>query len=142
MKEPTWTRTTRIDADQVQVVEVDGCLAVDAGAGRPERDLSGLRADQPPVFVVGLVGQRVADLLQVEAAQVQHQARIDRSSSCSTGGANARFAADECDGPELTSARFWLGAPGRTVRKVANHRAYQIAVLAAVFRIDVTRVLS
>src|SRR5450755_5046704 len=25
-----------IDADQVQVVEIDGCLAVDAGAGRPE----------------------------------------------------------------------------------------------------------
>jgi hypothetical protein len=65
-----------IDTDQVQLVEVDRCLAVDAGVGCPERDLSGLRVDQPPVFVVGLVGQRVADLLQVEAAQVQHHARI------------------------------------------------------------------
>ncbi len=50
--------------------EVDRCLAVDAGVGCPERDLSGLRVDQPPVFVVGLVGQRVADLLQIQAAQV------------------------------------------------------------------------
>ena len=33
------------------------------------------------LFVVGLVGQCVADLLQVEAAQVQHPARIDPSSS-------------------------------------------------------------
>jgi hypothetical protein len=62
---------------RVQFVEVDWCLAVDAGVGCPERDFAGLRVDQPPVFVVSLVGQRVADLLQVEAAQVQHQARID-----------------------------------------------------------------
>jgi hypothetical protein len=65
-----------IDTDQVQFVEVDRRLAVDAGVGGPERDLSGVRADQPPVFLVGLVAQRVADLLQVEAAQVQHHARI------------------------------------------------------------------
>jgi hypothetical protein len=65
--DPRWQR---IDADQVQIVEIDGCLAVDAGVGRPERDLSGLRVDQPPVLVAGLAGQRVADLLQVEAAQV------------------------------------------------------------------------
>jgi len=68
-----------IDADQVQFVEVDRCLAVDAGAGGPERHLSSLRVDQPPVFVVGLVGQRVADLFKVEAAQIQHQARIEPS---------------------------------------------------------------
>ena len=55
--------------------------------------IAGLRVDQPPVFVAGLVSQRVADLLKVQAAQVQHQARIDRSSGCSTGGANARFVA-------------------------------------------------
>ena len=41
----------------------------------------------------GLVGQRVADLLQVEAAQVQHQARIDRSSNCSAEESNTQFAA-------------------------------------------------
>ncbi len=81
----------RVDADQVQVVEIDGCLAVDAGVGRPERDLAGLRVDQPPVLVAVLVGQRVADLLQVETAQIQHQARIDRSSSCSAEQSNARL---------------------------------------------------
>src|SRR5262249_8471524 len=39
--DPGWQR---IDADQIQFVEVDWCLAVDAGVGRPEHDLSGLRA--------------------------------------------------------------------------------------------------
>ena len=66
----------RADDDQVQLVEVDRRLAVDAGVGRPERDLSGVRVDQPVVFVVGLVGQRARDLLQIDAAQVQHPARI------------------------------------------------------------------
>ena len=70
-----------MDANQVQIVEVNRCLAVDAGVGVPERNLSGLRVDQPPVFVVGLVGQRAADLLQVEAAQVQDPTRIDPSLS-------------------------------------------------------------
>jgi len=70
-----------MDADQIQIVEVNRCLAVDAGVGVPERNLSGLRVDQPPVFVVGLVGQYVADLLQVETAQVQRPTRIDPSST-------------------------------------------------------------
>jgi hypothetical protein len=76
-----------IDADQVQLLEVDRRLAVDAGVGRPERDLSGLWVDQPPVFVAALVGQRVGDLLQIEAAQVRHGARIDPSSHASAEGA-------------------------------------------------------
>ena len=33
-----------MDADQVQLVEVDGGLSVDAGVSRPERELSGLRS--------------------------------------------------------------------------------------------------
>ncbi len=45
--------------------------------------------------VVGLVSQRVTDLLQIEAAHVKHQARLDPSSSTSAGGANARPAAVE-----------------------------------------------
>lgn len=72
--DPEWQR---IDDDQVQLVEVDWRLPVDAGVGRPERDLAGVRVDQPVVFVVGLAGQRVGDLLQIDAAQVKHQARID-----------------------------------------------------------------
>ncbi len=54
-------------------------LAVNARVGCPERDLSSLRADQPLVPVIGLVSHRVTDLLQVEAAQVKHQARLDPS---------------------------------------------------------------
>src|SRR4051812_19894999 len=65
------------DADQVQVVEVDWCLPVDAGVGRPEHHLPGLRVDQPAVLVVGLVSQRVSDLLKIQALQFKHGARIN-----------------------------------------------------------------
>jgi hypothetical protein len=67
----------RLDDDQVQFIEVDWRLPVYTGVSRPERDLSRVRVDQPVVFVIGLVGQRVGDLLKIEAAQVKHQARID-----------------------------------------------------------------
>jgi hypothetical protein len=67
----------RLDDDQVQFIEVDWGLPVDAGVSGPERDLSRVRIDQPVVFVIGLVGQRAGDLLQIEAAQVKLQARID-----------------------------------------------------------------
>ena len=79
----TWYQTQdgRDGCDQIQIVEVNRCLAVDARVGCLERDLSGLRVDQLPVLAVGLVGQCVADLLQVEAAQVRHLARIDPYSS-------------------------------------------------------------
>jgi hypothetical protein len=40
--DPGWQR---VDAEQVQLVEVDRRLPVDAGVGAPERDLSGLRID-------------------------------------------------------------------------------------------------
>jgi hypothetical protein len=35
-----------------------------------------LRVDQPPMLVVGLVGQRGRDLVQVKVVQVQHPIRI------------------------------------------------------------------
>jgi len=37
------------------------------------------------VFVVVLVGQRAGDLLQIDAAQVKHQARIGRLTACAPG---------------------------------------------------------
>src|SRR5258706_16207480 len=43
----------RTDADQVELVEVDGVMAV--GAGGPERDVAGARIDQPPALVAVLV---------------------------------------------------------------------------------------
>ena len=66
----------RLDDNQVQFIEVNGCLPVDAGVSRPEHDLSRVRVDQPAVFVIGLVGQCASDLLPIEAARVKHQARI------------------------------------------------------------------
>src|SRR5271165_7108421 len=43
----------RIDADQVQLVKVNGGLAIDSGAGCPEHHFPGRWVDQPPVLVVG-----------------------------------------------------------------------------------------
>jgi len=43
-----------------------------------EHDLAARRIDQPSAFKVGLIGQRGRDLIQIEAAQVQHAARIAR----------------------------------------------------------------
>ena len=60
------------DGQQVQVVEVDRGVAVDAAVGGPEHDLAGLRIDEPPVLIAGLVRQCSGDLLQVKLAQVQH----------------------------------------------------------------------
>jgi hypothetical protein len=65
----------RVAADQVQVVEVNGCLAVDPGVGGPEHDLSGLRIDQPAMLVVCLVRKSGSDLLQVKAAQIKLRPR-------------------------------------------------------------------
>ena len=67
-----------IDNHQVQVINVDGCLAVDTGVGSPKHDLTGLRIDQPAMLVVGLVGKSDSDLLQVQAAQLKHRITIAR----------------------------------------------------------------
>ena len=83
----------RLDEDQVQFIEADWCLPVDAGVSRPERDLSRVRIDQPVAFVIGLAGQPAGDLLQIEAAQAKHQARINlpRYLRSSTGTPTSGF---------------------------------------------------
>ncbi|MCC3313613.1 hypothetical protein [Nocardia africana] len=65
----------RIDGNEVHLVEVDGRASIDAAVARPQHDLTGLRVDQPSALLVGLIRQSRGDLLQVEAAQVQHPAR-------------------------------------------------------------------
>ena len=50
----------RVEDGQVQLIEVGRRLAVDAGAGRPEHDLSRARVDQPVVLAAGPIGQCVA----------------------------------------------------------------------------------
>jgi hypothetical protein len=71
----------RVDDDQVQLVQADRRLAVDAGVGRPERDLSRVRVDQPAVFVVGLAGQRLRSPPDrcCSGPAIQHPARISLS---------------------------------------------------------------
>ena len=84
----------RIDDNQVQLIEVGRRLPVDAGTGRPEHDLSGARVDQPVVLIVGLVSQRVADLLQIDAAQIKHHARINPA--CAPGSERATSGMSVC----------------------------------------------
>ena len=96
-------------------------MAVDVGVGRSEGDLSRVRVDQPVVFVVGLVGQRVRDLLQIEAAQVQHTARIDLS-RCPHSRTGAREQRQKRISSQANSAlvgRRW--AVFRTAVAALNH---------------------
>ncbi len=62
--------------DQVQLLELNGGLAVDPGVRGPEHDFSGLWADQPSVLIVGLVRQSGGDLLEVKAAQIKQKATV------------------------------------------------------------------
>jgi len=84
----------RVDADQVQVVEVNGVLTVDPEVGRPEGNLSGPRIDQPAMLVARLVGKSVSDLLQVQIAQIKHRTRVVRcfSNRRSVSGGSRRSA--------------------------------------------------
>lgn len=50
--------------------------SVDAGVAGPERDLAGLRVDQPPMLVVALVREGGSDLLNVERVRVKHRIRL------------------------------------------------------------------
>jgi hypothetical protein len=67
-------------------------------------------------FVVGLIGQRVRDLLQVEATQVKHLARISLSRCPHSRIWNARTAADEWTGPSYRTK------PEAAIRKCCTAR--------------------
>jgi hypothetical protein len=66
----------RIHDDQIQLVEIDRVLPIDAQLGGPEHGVAGSRVDQPPVFIVGLIGQRGGDLVQIEPIQIEHRSKI------------------------------------------------------------------
>ena len=65
-------RRERVDGNEVQLVDLDGVLPIDAGVAGPERHLARSRVDQPSVLVVGLIRERGGDLLNVDPAQVEH----------------------------------------------------------------------
>jgi hypothetical protein len=58
----------RMDRDQVQVVEINGRVTIDATVRRPQHDRTRLRVDQPTLLVVGLVRECGGDFLEVELA--------------------------------------------------------------------------
>ena len=60
------------DREQVQLIEVDRVLAVDAGVRGPEGDLTGPGIDEPPVSVIGLIRKCSRDLVHVERVQIEH----------------------------------------------------------------------
>ena len=61
-----------MDGDEVQLVDLDGVLAVDARVAGPEDDLAGSRIEQPSMVVVRLIRQCGGDLLNVDAVQIEH----------------------------------------------------------------------
>jgi hypothetical protein len=69
----------RVNADEVQVVGVDGRVTVDAAVRRPEHDLAGLRVDQPAVLVRLLVRQRGSDLVEIQVAYLKHRFTPDNT---------------------------------------------------------------
>lgn len=70
-------RRDRIDDDEVQFVDLDGVLSIDAGVAGSERDLAGSGIDQPLMVEVVLISQRGGDLLKVDAVQSKHPVRLD-----------------------------------------------------------------
>ncbi len=64
----------RLNRQQVHIVEVDRHTTIDPAVLGPHRDLSGLRVDQPPVVVNGLVLQRSGDLPKGQPAELEHPA--------------------------------------------------------------------
>ncbi len=67
----------RIDGDEIELVDLDGVLPVDARVGGPEHHLTGSRVDEPSVLVVSLIRERGGDLLNVDSAQVEHLLRLE-----------------------------------------------------------------
>ena len=72
----------RIDWNQIQLVELDRVLPIDACINRPERDLASPWVDQPSVLVVGLIRQRRRNLVHVELVHVEHPLSVDPDAQC------------------------------------------------------------
>jgi hypothetical protein len=68
----------RVDENEIQLVDLDGVLSVDARVAGPERHLARTRVDQPTVLVVGLIRERGCDPLNVDSTQVEHPLRVER----------------------------------------------------------------
>ncbi len=81
-------RRDRIDGNEVQLVDLDGVLAVDACVAGPERHLSRSRVEQSTVLIVGLIRERSCDLLNVDSAEVEHLLRLEPESSVLAGCKN------------------------------------------------------
>lgn len=71
-------RRQRIDENQIQLLQVDWVLPVDAGVAGPERHFTRVRVEEPSVLVVGLICERGCDLLNVDSNQVEHLLRLER----------------------------------------------------------------
>ena len=65
-----------VDRDQVQLVEFDRVLTIDARVAGSESNLARSRVDQPSMFIVGLIRQRGGDLLNVNSFQAEHPVSV------------------------------------------------------------------
>ena len=62
----------RVDADQVDIVQINGMLAINPAVLGPQRDLPAVRIDQPAMLEIPLVTQRRRKFVQVHRAQIDH----------------------------------------------------------------------
>ena len=98
-----------IDDREIQLVDLDWVLSIDACIAGPERDVSCPRIDQPSVLVVGLIRQGRGDLPNVDLGQDKHLLRLEPS----------RGALKDHEGCVLTLSQI---AKGRMARPVHDQR--------------------
>lgn len=69
-------RRQRVDEDEIELVDLDGVLPIDARVAGPEGHLTSSRVDQPSVLEVGLISQGCCDLINIDSAKIEHSLRV------------------------------------------------------------------
>jgi hypothetical protein len=62
----------RVDEDEIDLVDVERVLPIDARVAGPEGHLTRSRVDQPSVLKVSLISQGRCDLIHIDSAKIEH----------------------------------------------------------------------
>jgi hypothetical protein len=84
-------RRRRVDEDEIELVDLDGVLPVDARVAGPEGQLTRSRVDQPPVLKVSLISQSRCDLINIDSAEIEHPLRVRPRHDCLEGARHRGF---------------------------------------------------
>lgn len=69
-------RRQRVDEDQIELLDLDGVLPINARIAGPEDDLTRSRVDQPSVLKVSLIGESRCDLINIDSEKIEHPLRV------------------------------------------------------------------